>query len=142
MWWSRCAPSGFNVGGEQSGHMILADYATTGDGLLAALQVLAVLVEQGRPASETLPLFAPLPQVLRNVRYEGAPPLAMPSVRAAIAEAEAKLAGSGRLLIRTSGTEPVVRVMAEGEDARLVEGLVAFLCERIAAAAARAPDAA
>ncbi|MBN9511127.1 MAG: phosphoglucosamine mutase [Alphaproteobacteria bacterium] len=132
----------FNVGGEQSGHMILADYATTGDGLLAALQVLAVLVEQGRPASETLSLFAPLPQVLRNVRYEGAPPLAMPSVRAAIAEAEAKLAGIGRLLIRPSGTEPVVRVMAEGEDAQLVAELVAFLCERIAAAAARAPDAA
>jgi phosphoglucosamine mutase len=138
----RMRAEGFNVGGEQSGHMILSDYATTGDGLLAALQVLAVLVEQGRPASETLSLFAPLPQVLRNVRYEGAPPLSLPSVRAAIAEAEAQLAGAGRLLIRPSGTEPVVRVMAEGEDASLIEGLVAFLCGRIAEAAARAPDAA
>ena len=128
--------AGVNVGGEQSGHMILADYATTGDGLLAALQVLAVLVEQGRPASEVMRLFSPLPQRLQSVRYSGASPLAAQSVRAAVAEAEAALAGNGRLLIRPSGTEPVVRVMAEGEDAALVERLVGFLCDRIAEAAA------
>ena len=126
--------AGVNVGGEQSGHMILADYATTGDGLLAALQVLAVLVEQGRPASEVMRLFSPLPQRLQSVRYSGASPLAAQSVRAAVAEAA--LAGNGRLLIRPSGTEPVVRVMAEGEDAALVERLVGFLCDRIAEAAA------
>ena len=135
--------SGLNVGGEQSGHMILADYATTGDGLLAALQVLAVLVEQARPASEVMRLFQPLPQKLQSVRYAGPSPLAMPSVKAAIAEAEAALAGGGRLLIRPSGTEPVVRVMAEGEDAVLIDRLVGFLCGRIAeAAAATAADAA
>ncbi len=135
--------AGMNVGGEQSGHMILSDYATTGDGLLAALQVLAVLVEQGRPASEALRLFVPLPQRLRSVRYAGPSPLSAPSVRAAVTEAEAALAGNGRLLIRTSGTEPVVRVMAEGEDEALVERMVAFLCERIAeAAAATSADAA
>ena len=133
---------GANLGGEQSGHMILSDYATTGDGLLAALQVLAVLVGQGRPASEVLRLFAPLPQRLQSVRYRGASPLAAAGVRAAVAEAEAALAGRGRLLIRTSGTEPVVRVMAECEDAALVERLVAFLCARIAEAAEQPADAA
>ena len=134
--------AGLNVGGEQSGHMVLSDYATTGDGLLAALQVLAVLVEQGRPASEVMRLFDPLPQRLRSVRFAGASPLNAPSVRAAIIEAEAALSGHGRLLIRPSGTEPVVRVMAEGEDADLVERLVGFLCDRIAEAAATAADAA
>jgi phosphoglucosamine mutase len=138
----RMRAEGVNVGGEQSGHMILSDYATTGDGLLAALQVLAVLVERERPASEVLRLFTPLPQRLQSVRYTGASPLAAAPVRAAIAEAEAALAGAGRLLIRPSGTEPVVRVMAEGEDAALVERLVAFLCARIAEAAAAAADAA
>jgi phosphoglucosamine mutase len=133
---------GANVGGEQSGHMILADYATTGDGLLAALQVLAVLVEQGQPASEVMRIFTPLPQLLRSVRYRGRSPLDAAPVRAAVLEAEAALAGSGRLVIRASGTEPVVRVMAEGEDAALVERLVGFLCERIAAAAETPADAA
>jgi phosphoglucosamine mutase len=131
--------AGLNVGGEQSGHMILADYATTGDGLLAALQVLAVLVEQGRPASEVMRLFAPLPQRLRSVRFTGPSPLQAPAVRAAMAEAEAALAGTGRLVIRASGTEPVVRVMAEGEDAALVERQVDLLCACIAEAAAVAP---
>ncbi len=134
--------AGVNVGGEQSGHMILADYATTGDGLLAALQVLAVLVEQARPASAVLRLFTPLPQVLRSVRFRGAAPLAVPSVRAAMAEAEAELAGTGRLLIRASGTEPVVRVMAEGEDAAMVERVVTSLCDRIAEVARQDADAA
>ena len=129
---------GFNVGGEQSGHMIMSDYATTGDGLFAALQVLAVLVEDGRPASEVLRLFAPLPQTLRSVRFSGPSPLQAPAVRQAISAAEAALAGTGRLLIRQSGTEPVMRVMAEGEDAALVAGIVDDLCTRIDEAARRA----
>jgi phosphoglucosamine mutase len=133
---------GLNVGGEQSGHVILSDYGTTGDGLLAALQVLAVLVEAGGPASAVTRLFQPLPQKLSSVRFAGASPLQAPSVRAAIAEAEAALAGSGRLLIRASGTEPVVRVMAEGEDADLVARLVEHLCARIAEVAGRQADAA
>ena len=126
---------GFNVGGEQSGHMILADYATTGDGLVAALQVLAVLVEDGRPASEVTRVFTPYPQRLRSVRFSGASPLQAPDVRAAIAEASVALNGTGRLLIRESGTEPVVRVMAEAEDEVLVVRLVDELCGRIADAA-------
>lgn len=125
---------GLNLGGEQSGHMIMSDYATTGDGLLAALQVLAVLVEAGRPASEVLRLFAPLPQVLKNVRYRGASPLEHAGVSAAIAAAEAELAGRGRVLIRLSGTEPLVRVMAEGEDRAQIVRLVDGLCAEIGAA--------
>ncbi|MGZ8361674.1 MAG: phosphoglucosamine mutase, partial [Allosphingosinicella sp.] len=107
---------GYNVGGEQSGHIILTDYARTGDGLVAALQVLACLVECGRPASELLRLFEPLPQLLKNVRFDGGTPLRHPDVKAAIADGEARLAGRGRLVIRKSGTEPLIRVMAEGED--------------------------
>jgi phosphoglucosamine mutase len=137
----RMRAAGFNFGGEQSGHMIMTDYATTGDGLVAALQVLSVVVEQARPASEVLTLFEPLPQRLRSVRFRGPSPLDAPGVVRAVAEAEAALAGTGRLLIRPSGTEPVVRVMAEGEDAALVERLVAFLCERIAEAAAQSVEA-
>jgi len=126
---------GQNIGGEQSGHIILSDFATTGDGLVAALQVLAVLVEQQRPASEACRLFDPLPQRLRSVRFSGPSPLLHPRVRAAVAEAEALLASSGRLLLRESGTEPVVRVMAEGEDETLVTRLVDHLCDEITAAA-------
>ncbi len=126
---------GFNVGGEQSGHMILSDYATTGDGLLAALQVLAMLVEDGRPASEVCQLFTPLPQTLRSVRFDGKWPLEAPPLRAAILAAEKALAHTGRLLIRKSGTEPVVRVMAEGEDADQVARIVDGLCAQIASAA-------
>ena len=126
---------GLNIGGEQSGHMILSDYATTGDGLLAALQVLAVLVEQGRPASEVCSVFHRLPQKLRSVRFTGDSPLDAPKVQAAIAAAEARLSGTGRLLIRKSGTEPVIRVMAEAEDETLVEKLVDELCAVIAQAA-------
>jgi phosphoglucosamine mutase len=119
---------GFNVGGEQSGHIVLSDYATTGDGLIAALQVLAVLVESGRPASEVLRVFEPLPQRLRSVRCP-ASALETGEVRAAITAGEAALGSAGRLLIRPSGTEPVVRVMAEGED----EGEVARVVDSIAA---------
>jgi phosphoglucosamine mutase len=115
---------GLNMGGEQSGHMILSDYATTGDGLLAALQVLAVLVEQGRPASEVCRVFQRLPQKLRSVRFAGESPLEAPDVQRAVAAAEARLAGQGRLLIRKSGTEPVIRVMAEAEDEAVVEQVV------------------
>ena len=105
---------GFNLGGEQSGHIILSDYVTTGDGLVAALQVLAVLVETGKPASEVCRVFEPFPQVLKNVRFNGHPPLDSDVVRKAIAAGEATLGQCGRLLIRKSGTEPVIRVMAEG----------------------------
>jgi phosphoglucosamine mutase len=132
---------GFNLGGEQSGHMILLDHGTTGDGLVAALQLLAVLVERGEPASVATRVFQPLPQRLKNVRFSGASPLRDAGARAAIAEAEAALAGTGRLLIRASGTEPVIRVMAEGEDAALVDRLVEGLCARIAEVAAREADA-
>ena len=123
---------GMNVGGEQSGHMILSDFATTGDGLVAALQVLGVLVQQGRSASEVCRVFAPLPQRLRNVRFTGASPLRHSRVQAAVAEAENVLNGSGRLLIRESGTEPVIRVMAEAEDEALVQRVVDEVCETIA----------
>jgi phosphoglucosamine mutase len=125
---------GCNVGGEQSGHIILADYATTGDGLVAALQVLACLVESGRPASELLHQFDPLPQLLKNVRFDGGAPLETESVKSAIAAAEARLAGTGRLVIRESGTEPLIRVMAEGEDQALIEELVETICEAVRAA--------
>jgi phosphoglucosamine mutase len=132
---------GFNVGGEQSGHMILTDYATTGDGLFAALQVLAVLVEEGRPASEVTRLFAPFPQRLRNVRFSGTSPLQAPEVRALIADASIRLSGTGRLLIRESGTEPLIRVMAEAEDEAMVVAIVDELCERIdQTARASSPD--
>lgn len=117
----RMREGGFNLGGEQSGHVILSDFATTGDGLVAALQVLAVIVETGRPASAVCRQFEPLPQRLRNLRLHGAAPLEQPAVRRAIAEAEAALAGRGRLLVRRSGTEPVLRVMAEAEDEVLLE---------------------
>jgi len=131
----RMRADGLNVGGEQSGHMIMSDYATTGDGLLAALQVLAVLVEDGRPASDVCRVFTPLPQLLKNVRFTGDSPLDKPSVLAAIGDAESELATTGRLLIRKSGTEPLIRVMAEGEDQAQVGRIVDALCAEIAAVA-------
>jgi len=131
----RMRASGINVGGEQSGHVILSDYATTGDGLVAALQVLAVLVGQSRPVSEACKLFDLLPQRLQNVRFNGGSPLKDPHVLAAISAAEAELGKSGRLLLRMSGTEPVLRVMAEGEDEAMVDRIVAGLCGTILAAA-------
>jgi len=128
--------SGRNVGGEQSGHIILADHATTGDGLVAGLQVLAALVEAKAPASQLLRQFEPLPQLLKNVRFgTGSEPLEADSVRQRIAAAEAELEGKGRLLIRKSGTEPLIRVMAEGDDSALVERVVDDICEAVQAAA-------
>jgi phosphoglucosamine mutase len=123
-----------NLGGEQSGHVILSDYATTGDGLIAALQVLAVLVRSGKRASEACRVFAPLPQLLRNVRYAGASPLTLPHIQSAIAAAGDRLHASGRLLIRPSGTEPLIRVMAEGADPAMIQEIVAELCATIARA--------
>jgi phosphoglucosamine mutase len=130
-----------NVGGEQSGHMILSDFATTGDGLVAALQTLAVIVEQDRPASEVCRIFTPLPQLLRNVRFTGSSPLRNVAVQRAIAEAEGQINGAGRLLIRESGTEPLIRVMAESEDEALVTRVVDELCRTIATHARAREDA-
>ena len=127
---------GYNVGGEQSGHMILLDHATTGDGTIAALQVLCALVQSGRRASELLHLFDPVPQLLKNVRFAGGKPLEDARVKARIAEVEAQLNGRGRLVIRPSGTEPVIRVMAEGDDAGEVEAAVGAICDAVAEAAA------
>jgi phosphoglucosamine mutase len=124
----------YNVGGEQSGHIILTDHGTTGDGLVAGLQVLAELVQSGRPASELLRMFEPLPQLLTNVRFAGGTPLESEAVKAAIADGEARLAGTGRLVIRKSGTEPLIRVMAEGEDERLVAEVVETICAAVKAA--------
>ncbi|MBI1384259.1 MAG: phosphoglucosamine mutase [Rhizobiales bacterium] len=115
---------GYNVGGEQSGHIVLSDFATTGDGLVSSLQVLAVLVQSGKPVSEICKRFDPLPQLLQNVRYEKGRPLEDKAVRAAIDEGQQKLGKSGRLVIRPSGTEPVIRVMAEGDDEALVKAVV------------------
>jgi len=127
--------SGCNVGGEQSGHIILSDHSTTGDGLVAGLQVLAALVEAQAPASELLRQFEPVPQMLKNVRFNGgAEPLETDSVRKRIAAAEAELEGRGRLVIRKSGTEPLIRVMAEGDDPALVERLVDDICEAVQSA--------
>ena len=127
---------GYNVGGEASGHIILSDYATTGDGLVAALQVLAVVKKLGQPVSEVCHRFDPLPQVLRNVRYKKGKPLEDAKVRLAIKSAEQKLNGHGRLVIRPSGTEPVIRVMGEGDDKVLVEDVVDGIVEALSAAAA------
>lgn len=130
----RMRSGGFNVGGEQSGHMILFDHATTGDGTVAALSVLTGLVRSGKRASELLRLFEPVPQLLKNVRYDGGAPLEQDSVKQAISEAERELGGNGRLVIRPSGTEPVIRVMAEGDDAAQVELLVDRICDAVRAA--------
>ncbi|MDQ7260405.1 phosphoglucosamine mutase [Paracoccus sp. PS-1] len=126
----RMRGAGFNLGGEQSGHIVMTDYATTGDGLIASLQFLAALSDSDRPASELVAQFEPVPQLLKNVRYAaGADPLSVEAVKAEIARAEARLDGCGRVLIRKSGTEPLIRVMAEAEDEtvlrEVVEGIVA-----------------
>ncbi len=127
---------GYNLGGEQSGHIILSDYSTTGDGLIAALQVLAVVKRLNRPVSEVCHCFEPLPQILKNVRYKKGQPLAEDNVVMAIEAARKKLGNHGRLVIRPSGTEPVIRVMGEGDDRDLVERVVDDVVELISAAAA------
>lgn len=126
---------GCNVGGEQSGHIILSDYATTGDGLVAALQILAAVVSEGRPVSEVTRLFDPLPQLLKNVRFSGGQPLEDPSVKAVIADVERRLGNHGRLVIRKSGTEPLIRVMAEAEDEATVTQAVEEICAAVLKAA-------
>ncbi len=123
-----------NVGGEQSGHIILTDHATTGDGLVAGLQILAALVESNTPASELLHVFESVPQLLKNVRFNGGAPLDSDEVKSIIAGAESELGTRGRLVIRKSGTEPLIRVMAEGDDPEMVERLVDRICEAVAAA--------
>ena len=127
---------GFNLGGEQSGHIVMTDFATTGDGLIAGLQFLGAMVEEGKRASDLTATFEPVPQMLKNVRYDaGADPLATASVKAAIAEAEGTLNGAGRLLIRKSGTEPLIRVMAECEDEGLLSATVDGVVAAVEAAA-------
>ena len=127
---------GFNVGGEQSGHIILSDYTTTGDGLIAALEVLAVTVRSGRKVSEVGRVFTPLPQLLRNVPFAGQFPLDNASVQSAVREAESRLGRDGRVLIRKSGTEPLIRVMAEGRDETLIADVVSRLVDAIERVAA------
>lgn len=124
---------GFNLGGEQSGHIVMSDFATTGDGLVAALQILSCTQKMGKPVSEVTRRFEPVPQLLKNVRYTGASPLADNHIQSAIKDAEAELGQSGRLVIRASGTEPLIRVMAEGDDAIQVEEVVDGLVKVIAA---------
>ncbi|MGD9511476.1 MAG: phosphoglucosamine mutase [Geminicoccaceae bacterium] len=134
----RMRNDGCNVGGEQSGHIVLSDFATTGDGLLAALQVLAVLRQRGRPASEVTSVFAPVPQQLRNVRTQRRLDLAAPAIRGLLDGQEARLTGTGRLLVRASGTEPVIRVMVEAQDEALLVDVLDVVSEGIANLAAQA----
>jgi phosphoglucosamine mutase len=127
---------GYNVGGEPSGHIILSDYTTTGDGLIAALQLLAVVKRGDKPVSELCHRFEPLPQILKNVRYQKGKPLDDAQVRSVIASAERKLGRAGRLIVRPSGTEPVIRVMGEGDDRSLVESVVDDVVEALSEIAA------
>jgi phosphoglucosamine mutase len=128
---------GYNVGGEQSGHIVLSDYVTTGDGLVTALQILAVVVSTGKTVSEVTNRFTRLPQVLKNVRYANGSPLEDARVTKAIDAGKARLGEAGRLVIRPSGTEPVIRVMAEGDDEKLVSTVVGDIVEAVRAAAVR-----
>jgi len=132
----RMRADGYNVGGEQSGHIILSDYSTTGDGLVAALQMLAVVKRHNKPVSELCHRFEPLPQILKNVRYKAGKPMESASVITAIASAEKKLGQGGRLLVRPSGTEPVIRVMGEGDDKALVEAAVDDVIDALSKVAA------
>lgn len=122
---------GYNLGGEQSGHIVMSDFSQSGDGMLAALQILNIIKEKGKPVSEVLRLFEPLPQILKNVKYSGENPLSNDTVRKEIEGAQQSFNGSGRVLVRESGTEPVIRVMAEGDDSDKVETIVNDLCEVI-----------
>ena len=127
---------GYNVGGEQSGHIVLSDFNTTGDGFVSALQVMAVIQKLGRPVSEVCHRFDPLPQILKNVRYRAGKPLDNADVKSAISSAEKRLNGHGRLLVRSSGTEPVIRVMGEGDDRDVVEEVVDSVVSALSQAAA------
>ncbi len=127
--------NGFNLGGEQSGHIVLNDFTTTGDGLIAALQILSVLISRGKVASEVCHLFDPYPQLLENVRFNGRDPLQDNRVKEAIRDAECALGKSGRLVIRKSGTEPLIRVMAEGEDEAQIKQIVRSICAVVHTAA-------
>lgn len=133
---ARMRKDGYNLGGEQSGHILMTDFTPTGDGTVAALQVLAEIVRQGKPASEVLSLFEPVPQMLKNVRYGGKSPMLSPELQAAIEAAKGEFGNSGRVLVRASGTEPLIRVMAEGDDLakvdRVTDELVSVI-ERLAA---------
>lgn len=135
----RMREGGFNLGGEQSGHIVMSDYSTTGDGLMAALQVLSVMVETENPLSQLAHVFDKVPQKLSNVRYSSGDPLAAESVKAAIAAAEKRLGKTGRLVIRKSGTEPLIRVMAEAEDADLMDAVVEQVAEAVRQASSGEP---
>lgn len=132
----RMLKDGYNLGGEPSGHIILSDFTTTGDGFVAALQVLSVVQKLGRPVSEVCHRFEALPQILKNVRYRTGRPLDNPAVQSAILDAEKRLNGGGRLLVRSSGTEPVIRVMGEGDNRDLVEEAVDMIVSALGLAAA------
>jgi phosphoglucosamine mutase len=132
----RMLKDGYNLGGEPSGHIILSDFTTTGDGFVAALQVLSVVQKLGRPVSEVCHRFEAFPQILKNVRYRTGRPLDNPAVQSAIVDAEKRLNGSGRLLVRSSGTEPVIRVMGEGDNRDLVEEAVDIIVSALGLAAA------
>jgi phosphoglucosamine mutase len=132
----RMRQGGFNLGGEQSGHIVLSDFSTTGDGLIAALQVLAVMVKTGQPMSALARQFDPAPQLLKNVRFAGGKPLEAAAVKMAIAAGEQRLNGSGRLVVRASGTEPLIRIMAEGDDAKMVGEVVDEIVDAVKIAAA------
>ncbi|MEH2510579.1 phosphoglucosamine mutase [Nitrobacteraceae bacterium AZCC 1564] len=132
----RMLKDGYNLGGEPSGHIILSDFTTTGDGFVAALQVLSVVQRLGRPVSEVCHRFEALPQILKNVRYRTGKPLDDPEVKSAILDAERRLNGSGRLLVRSSGTEPVIRVMGEGDNRDLVEEAVDMIVSALGLSAA------
>ena len=131
----RMKEGGFNLGGEQSGHLILSDYSTTGDGLLAALQVLAVMVSSGKPLSTLARQFEPVPQRLENVRHAGGKPLEAEAVKAAIKDAQERLGTQGRVVVRASGTEPLIRIMAEADDERMVGQVIRDIASAVKKAA-------
>ncbi|MEP4053445.1 MAG: phosphoglucosamine mutase [Litorimonas sp.] len=136
---SRMRKDGYNVGGEQSGHILMTDYSQTGDGTMAAIQILSEIKRQNRPAGEVLKVFNPVPQILKNVRYSGENPMTLPELLAAIEIAQSDFAGQGRILIRASGTEPLIRVMAEGDDAKRVETVVDHFVDLIETLTAARP---
>jgi phosphoglucosamine mutase len=133
---AEMAKGGYNVGGEQSGHIVLDDFCTTGDGLIAALQVLAAIAQDGKPASQTCHLFEPLPQILKNVRFKTGAPLEDAAVQKSIEAGRVKLEGTGRVLVRKSGTEPLIRIMAEGEDEHLIQTIVNDIAAAVVSASA------